>query len=144
MTFRSVVLTAALLAIPVPPAMAACGNTTADSRPAQVVQAQVDAYNAHDVAAFAACYADDASVIDLAGKRPEVKGQAALRQAFAFLGKMPGNFGVDIVKRVVNGPVVIDLEHLHGLPSGKHMPDSLAVYEVRNGKITRLWFPPAT
>jgi hypothetical protein len=90
------------------------------------------------------CYADDASVIDLSGKRPEVKGQAALKQAFAFLGKVPRDFGVDIVKRVVNGPVVIDLEHVHGLPPGKHAPDSLAVYEVRNGKIARLWFPPSS
>lgn len=137
-------LIAALLAAPALPAMAACGKTNADSGPAEVVQAQVDAYNAHDVQAFAACYADDADVVDLSGKRPEVKGQAALKQAFAFLGKVPGDFGVDIVKRVVNGPVVIDLEHLHGLPPGKQMPDSLAVYEVRNGKIARLWFPPPT
>lgn len=125
-------------------AMAACGNTDATSSPAQVVEAQVAAYNAHDVEAFAACYADDVSVVDLSGKRPEVKGQAALRQAFAFLGKVPRDFGVDIVKRVVNGPVVIDLEHLHGLPPGKQMPDSIAVYEVRDGKIARLWFPPPT
>lgn len=137
-------LIAALLAAPALPAMAACGKTNADSGPAEVVQAQVDAYNAHDIQAFAACYADDADVVDLSGKRPKVKGQAALKQAFAFLGKVPGDFGVDIVKRVVNGPVVIDLEHLHGLPPGKQMPDSLAVYEVRNGKIARLWFPPPT
>ncbi|WP_426700273.1 nuclear transport factor 2 family protein [Rhodanobacter sp. Col0626] len=144
MTFRFAGLVAALLAIPVLPAMAACGNTSATSSPAQVVQAQVDAYNAHDIEAFAACYADDTSVIDLSGKRPEIKGQAALKQAFAFLGKVPKDFGVDIAKRVVNGPVVIDLEHLHGLPPGKHAPDSLAVYEVRNGKIAKLWFPPGT
>ncbi|KRE92475.1 hypothetical protein ASG87_00735 [Frateuria sp. Soil773] len=123
---------------------AACGTTDASSRPDQVVQAQVAAYNAHDIEAFAACYADDVSIVDLSGKRPEVKGQAALRKAFAFLDKAPRDFGVDIVKRVVNGPVVIDLEHPHGLPPGKHAPDSLAVYEVRNGKIARLWFPPST
>jgi hypothetical protein len=144
MTFRFAGLVAALLAAPALPAMAACGTTTAASSPAEVIQAQVDAYNAHDVQAFAACYADDASVIDLSGKRPDVKGQAALKQAFAFLGKVPGDFGVDIVRRVVNGSVVIDLEHPHGLPPGKHAPDSLAVYEVRNGKIARLWFPPSS
>lgn len=137
-------LIAALLAAPALPAMAACGKTNAGSSPAEVVQAQVDAYNAHDIQAFAACYADDADVVDLSGKRPEVKGQAALKQAFAFLGKVPRDFGVDIVKRVVNGPVVIDLERLHGLPPGKQTPNSLAVYEVRNGKIARLWFPPPT
>jgi putative hydrolase of HD superfamily len=144
MTLRLAGLIAALLALPSLPTMAACGNTSATSSPAEVVQAQVDAYNAHDIAAFVACYADDASVVDLAGKRPELKGHAALKQAFAFLGKVPKEFGVDIVKRVINGPVVVDLEHLHDLPPGKHLPDSLAVYEVRDGKIAKLWFPPST
>jgi hypothetical protein len=119
MRLRFAGLVAALLALPSLPAMAACGNTSAASSPAEVVQAQVDAYNAHDVEAFATCYADDASVVDLAGKRPEVRGQAALKDAFAFLGRMPRDFGVDIVKRVSNGPVVVDLEHLHGLPPGQ-------------------------
>lgn len=144
MTSPRTVLLAALLASASLPAAAACGNTSATSSPAEVVQAQVDAYNAHDLAAFTACYADDARVIDLSGKRPERKGQAALKQAFAFLGQAPKGFGVDILKRVVNGPVVIDLEHVRGLPPGKHAPDSLAVYEVRDGKIVTLWFPPPT
>ncbi|KGI78063.1 nuclear transport factor 2 family protein [Oleiagrimonas soli] len=145
MSYRLAGLITLLAAAPVYSATAAtCGTTTATSSPAEVVQAQVDAYNAHDIEAFVACYAEDARVIDLSGKRPEVKGQAALKQTFAFLGKVPKNFGVDIVKRVVDGPVVIDLEHLHGLPPGKHAPDSLAVYEVRNGKIVKLWFPPST
>lgn len=143
MAHRTTGLFLLLLAAVASPAMAACGKTDATSTPAEVVQAQVDAYNAHDLEAFAACYADDAQVIDLSGKRPDVTGQAALKKAFAFLDRVPREFGVDIVKRVVNGSVVIDLEHLHGLPEGKSRPDSFAVYEVRGGKIARLWFPPS-
>lgn len=143
MPYRFAVFVAALLGIPATPAAAACGHTLASSGPAEVVQAQVDAYNAHDLESFAACYADDVRIVDLSGRRPDITGQAALKKAYAFLGRVPADFGVDIVKRVVNGPVVIDLEHLRGLPAGRHMPDSLAVYEVRRGKITTLWFPPA-
>lgn len=145
MTFRYALLAVALLSVAASPAKAAsCGHTTATSSPTDVVQAQVEAYNAHDLEAFAACYADDARVIDLAGKRPDVSGQAALRKAYGFLGKVPKAFGVDIVKRVADGPIVIDLEHLHDVPGGKPIPDAFAVYEVHNGKIATLWFPPQT
>ena len=108
-----------------------------------VAQTQVEAYNAHDLDAFAAGHADDARVIELAGKRAEVTGQTALKKAHGFLDRVPKAFGVNIARRVVNGPIVIDLEHLHGVPGGKQIPDAFAVYEVRNGKIATLWFPPS-
>lgn len=118
----------------------ACDNQSGD--PAEVVQAQVKAYNAHDIATFASCYADNVTVTDLSGKRPVVSGVEALKKAYAFLDKVPKAFHVDIVERVVHGPVVIDKERVMGLPADKGQPEALAVYEVRNGKIQNLWLPP--
>ncbi|HEV2622657.1 MAG TPA: nuclear transport factor 2 family protein [Frateuria sp.] len=122
-------------------AHAACGP--AGGSPAQVVQAQVDAYNAHDVDALVACYADDASLEYLSGGHPPIEGRDAIRKAFGFLAGQPQAFGVQIVERIVSGPVVIDLERLHGLPAGNRWPDSTVVYEVRDGRIAKAWFPPA-
>jgi hypothetical protein len=116
-----------------------CGHST---DPAQIVQAQVDAYNAHDIDAFAACYADDTTLIDLSGKRPPVHGMAALKTTFAFLKTAPKDFHVDILQRSVNGPIVVDQERLIGLPPAKGQPQAFAVYEVRDGKIKNVWFPP--
>lgn len=131
------------LALPSVQAVAACGSTTASSRPEEVVQAQVVAYNAHDAAAFAACYTDDARLVGLSGKRPPVTGKAAIKQAYAaLLAKEPEAFGVDILKRTVSGSIVVDLERVHGMAAGKQLPDSFAVYEVHGGKITNVWFPP--
>lgn len=118
----------------------ACGKS---SEPEQVVQAQLEAYNKHDVEAFAACYADDVTINDLSGKRPVIKGIPALKETFAFLNKVPKTFAVTIVKRIVNGPIVIDLEHVIGVPEDKRKPDAIAVYEVRDGKILNVWFPPS-
>ncbi|WP_049620696.1 nuclear transport factor 2 family protein [Frateuria defendens] len=137
-TFRGIGCAFALAALPWQ-AMAACGG--AGATPEQVVAAQVAAYNAHDIEAFAACYADDASLVDLTGKRPVVKGIPALKQTFAFLATKPKGFGVDIVKRIVNGPLVIDQERRLDAPD---KPAAVAVYEVRQGKIQTVWFPPAT
>ena len=111
--------------------------------PEAVVQAQVDAYNSHDVSGFASCYAEDATIRDLSGKRPELHGRDSIRDRYQFLKQRPAGFGVDIIKRVVNGPIVVDVERPHDLPAGTPQPpDSIAIYEVRNGMIVNVWFPP--
>ncbi|MFK2877862.1 nuclear transport factor 2 family protein [Rhodanobacter hydrolyticus] len=134
------ILSVSILALLHPLSALACANKSND--PAEVVQAQVDAYNAHDVATFASCYADDVTVADLGGKRPAITGVVALKRGYAFLATAPKEFRVVIVQRVVNGPVVVDQERLMGLPPGKGQPEAVAVYEVRDGKIRHVWFPP--
>jgi putative hydrolase of HD superfamily len=136
-------LAAALLTLAPLHAWAACGATDAKSSPAQVVQAQVDAYNAHDIDALVACYAKDASLSFLDGEHPSTHGRDAIRTVFGFLARQPKAFHVEIVQRTATGPVVVDLERLHGLPPGKHLPDAFAIYEVRDGLIAKVWFPPS-
>ncbi|RUL75418.1 nuclear transport factor 2 family protein [Dyella choica] len=138
-TFAKLVSLSALLML-LPLSAMACGNKAAD--PVKVVQEQVDAYNAHDIDAFAACYADNATIRDLSGKRPVITGIAALKTTFAFLAKVPKDYHVDIVQRTVTGPTVVDHERVMGLPAGKGQPEAIAVYEVRDGKIQNVWFPP--
>lgn len=117
----------------------ACGTS---NDPAQVVQAQIDAYNTHDIDTFAACYAENVTITDLSGKRAATKGVPALKSTYAFLAKMPKEFHVEILQRVVTGPIVVDKERVVGLPAGKAQFDAMAVYEVRDGKILNVWFPP--
>jgi hypothetical protein len=137
---RMKTLSVCMLAMLCPLSVMACDNKADD--PVSVVQAQVDAYNAHDVARFASCYADNVSITDLGGKRPAVLGTAALKQAYAFLATKPKEFRVEIIQRVANGPIVVDQEQVMGLPADKGQPKALAVYEVRDGKIQKVWFPP--
>lgn len=118
---------------------ATCG-TSPD--PERVVQAQLDAYNAHDIDAFAACYADDATIYNLAANKAPRKGIPALREDYAFLAQVPKGFRAEIVKRIVSGPIVVDHERPVGLPADKRAIDAIAVYEVRDGKILNVWFPP--
>lgn len=118
---------------------AACG-TSPD--PERVVQAQLEAYNAHDIDAFAACYADEVTIYNLSANKAPRKGIPALREDYAFLTRVPKEFRAEIVKRMVNGPIVVDHERIVGLPEGKRAPDAIAVYEVRDGKILNVWFPP--
>ncbi len=125
----------------------AAPTCSSSSDPAAVVQAQVDAYNKHDVETFLSCYADDATVYWLDGHKLPVKGKKALRDEFAFLGRIlpaEAGFGVDIVMKTITGPTIANVEHMRGLPPGApQMPDTLVIYEVRNGTILNAWFAPA-
>lgn len=128
------------LALVLWPALSRACVVSAD--PVTVVQAQLEAYNAHDVNAFASCYAQDVSVVDLSGKRPVVRGIPALKKAYTFLATVPASFRVEVVKRIVSGSIVVDHERVLGLPADKGKPEAVAVYEVRDGRILNVWFPP--
>lgn len=117
----------------------ACGDA---SDPASVVDAQVAAYNAHDINAFAECYAADVQIHDLSGRYPVRHGQVELKKAYSFLHKVPEEFRVQVVRRIVSGPIVVDHERILGLPEKEGTPEAVAIYEVRNGRIAQAWFPP--
>jgi len=107
--------------------------------PAAVVQRQLDAYNAHDLAAFAACYADDAALWRMPAAVPAMTGRAALA---AFYGSerfnRPG-LRADLVGRLVVGGKVIDHERIVGLDESPR--EAIAVYAVgADGLIATAWF----
>ena len=67
------------------------------STPEAVVQAQVEAYNSHDVGGFADRYAEQAAILDLSGKRPDLDGRDKIRDHYKFLKEGPAGYGADIV-----------------------------------------------
>ena len=137
---RSAVVLGLMTAVSFPLPAQGCGESTA---PEAVVQTQVDAYNAHDIERFLQCYADDITIHDLSGKDPPVKGIAELRKDYEWLSKAPREFRVQIIKRVTVGRIVVDVERVLGLPKDKGTPEVVAIFEVRDGKIRNVWFPPS-
>ena len=117
-----------------------CGKSTA---PEAVVQTQVDAYNAHDIEKFVQCYAHDIAIHDLSGKESPTKGIAELRKDYEWLAKAPKDYRVQIVNRLIVGRIVIDVERVLGLPKENGTPEVVAIFEVRDGKIKNVWFPPS-
>jgi hypothetical protein len=137
---KSVAVLGLLIAVLLPLPAQGCGESTA---PEAVVQTQVDAYNAHDIERFVQCYADDITIHDLSGKEPPVKGIAELRKAYEWLAKAPREYRVQIINRVTVGRIVADVERVLELSKDKGTPELLAVFEVRDGKIKNVWFPPS-
>ena len=108
-------------------------------QPEAVVQRQLEAYNAHDIDAFLATYSPDIEVFTLGGER-QSQGLDAMRARYGKMFKDVPQLHCDISRRIVQGNVVVDHEHLTGLPNGGTV-DAIAIYEVRRGKIRRVWFP---
>lgn len=121
-----------------PSAHAGCGNS---SDPWAVVHAQDLAYNAHDVDAFAECYSNDIIISNLAGEKPIV-GIPALKGTYSFLKTAPKDFHTIYLNKIINGPIVIVLEQAFNPPKKNWSEKSIAIYEVRNGKIVHLWIAP--
>ena len=103
-----------------------------------VVQRQLDAYNARDLEALLAVYAEDAEVFE----HPSTllaAGRAALRERFAARFREP-NLHAHLLKRIVSGIFAVDHERVvRTFAEGPGELDLVMLYEVREGKIRRAW-----
>ncbi len=109
--------------------------------PESVVQRQLDAYNAKDVAALLAIYADDAEIFEHPAKLL-VRGTAALRERFTARFQEP-NLHATLQRRIVMGSFVVDHEIItRTFPEGLGTLEVVMIYEVAAGRIARSWTVP--
>jgi uncharacterized protein (TIGR02246 family) len=104
----------------------------------ELVQRQVDAANARDAPAFAACYAEDAAVLNADGS-VMVSGRSGIEEFYAQMFRTSPHFRVEVPTRIAVGDWVIDEESvsgivLEGFPS--HMSAAI-VYRVSEGLIAQ-------
>jgi hypothetical protein len=112
---------------------------TLSSAPESVVQRQLDAYNARDVNALMATYADDAQQFEHPATLL-VSGAAQLRERITARFREP-NLHARLIRRIVMGQVVIDHEEVsRTFPEGTGKIELVAIYEVRDGKISTARF----
>ncbi|WP_421240411.1 nuclear transport factor 2 family protein [Aeromonas enteropelogenes] len=104
----------------------------------QPVQAQLEAYNAHDIEAFLACFSEQFKAYRMPAESPSTVGKEALRTFYAEHRFNNPLLKAELLSRTVLGNKVFDHERIHGLS-----PDpieSVAVFEVENGLIQTAWF----
>ena len=109
---------------------------------ADLAAAQLLAYNAHDIEAFVACYAEDVHVLDAEGQ-PTLVGREAFRAAYARLFTEWHEVGAAVDQRLVAEPHVIDLERWWRVrpADGQRLEGTvLARYTVKNGLIATVQF----
>jgi uncharacterized protein (TIGR02246 family) len=105
--------------------------------PIEVVAAQLDAYNAQDLDAFCALFAEDCVIADFNGAVTQT-GLAAVRERYARLFAQYPENRARIVNRIAVGDIVVDLEDITR-SAAEHFT-AAAIYTVRNGRIARVDF----
>jgi hypothetical protein len=109
--------------------------------PEAVVQRQLDAYNARDVDALLAIYADDAQTFE----HPSTliaTGTAALRERFLLRFEEP-NLHAQLLSRIVMGNRVVDHEVVtRTFPEGMGTIELIMIYEVQGDRISKAWLMP--
>jgi hypothetical protein len=103
-----------------------------------VVQAQVDAYNAHDLDSFVRFYSPDAAYVRHDDNSVLFQGHDAIREAYGALFRNHPAVRVEIANRIALGRFVIDLEHITGRSDTGEMW-IVAIYEVSDDLIQKVW-----
>ena len=106
--------------------------------PEAIVQRQLEAFNARDVDALLAVYAEDAEMFEHPARRV-ARGSAGLRARFITRFQEP-NLRATLLKRIVSGNTVVDHESvLRTFPEGPGRIELVMIYEVKDGRIARAW-----
>lgn len=103
-----------------------------------IVQRQLNAYNARDLEAFISTYHPDVRLYDFPDKLVR-EGHAALRQVYGRMFQQMPDLHARVQRRIAMGNHIIDEEIVTGLPEGRTL-SATAIYEVRDGLISRVWF----
>jgi hypothetical protein len=105
--------------------------------PVELAEQQLAAYNAHNLQAFVRPYADDVEIYDLSTNKLKIKGKEAMRKHYSFLANAE-ILHCNLLNRIVDGNFVIDQEEIF-IKNAKRY--GVAIYEVKEGKIIKVWFP---
>lgn len=114
------------------------GRIMAQESAEQLAQAQLDAYNARNIEAFLAPYAEDVAVYTFP-QNLQYRGKAEMRATYASMFEDLPDLYCTLVSRMVQGDVVIDQESVV-FRSGEPPLKAIAIYKIRNGKITEVYF----
>ena len=107
-----------------------------DVSPEDIVQKQLDAYNARDIDAFMATYTNNIKLYNF----PETlrsEGEEPMRKSFASYFKNTPDLNCRLLKRMVIGNKVIDHEFI---TANGNTFKAIAIYEVENGLISKVTF----
>ena len=105
--------------------------------PVDIVQRQVDAYNARDLDRFVAEYSDRIVVVRMPATEPAIVGKIQLAEFYATQRFNRPGLHAQIVNRIVLGNKVIDHERIAGVHATPF--DIVVIYEIVGTLIERVW-----
>ena len=98
----------------------------------------VEKWNDRDLPRLIALYEETAAIYELPLPDPVASGEDALRERFEKTWEAGGGARLEVTRRLAAGPWVIYLTRGVLDPDGKPA-ETLAIYQIRDGRIRRLW-----
>lgn len=105
-----------------------------------LAQAQLEAYNRHDLNAFCACYHPEVKVVSLADDRVISHGIDEFREKYRIRFSSSPELRCELKSRIVLEASVIDEELVSGSSGTTGTSHVVAIYGFRDGLIDRVWF----
>jgi imidazolonepropionase-like amidohydrolase len=106
--------------------------------PENLVQQQVNGYNARNIQAFLKPYSENFEIYNFPNKLL-YKGKNKIKPGYESLFRSSPNLHCEILNRTVFGNTVIDHERVTGIP-GIEKLESVAIYKINKGKIDKVYF----
>jgi hypothetical protein len=120
------------------PALLAAAPTPKNLSPAGTVERQIELFNAHDLEGFLALFAEELEVAELPAGATAPYGKARLRELYAGRFKANPDLHASAQAQLVSGDFVIQREKISGR-AGKEPLVATTIYQVKGGKIVRMW-----
>jgi len=126
--------------------LGACATVPASKAPlspeAALVQRQLDAYNAHDLEGFLATYSPDIEIFDLGLAEAQSVGIPAMRDIYGRMFESMPHLRCELGNRISDGAYIVDHEICTLWEPGETPSRAIAIYQVEDNLIRRVWFAP--
>ena len=106
--------------------------------PEQVVQKNVESYNARDIRRFMETFSPDISLYSFPEAEPMLEGLNAIENFYRKLFDASPNLHSTVLKRIVFKNKIIDHESIAGRLGSDNVIEIVVIYEINDGKIFRL------
>ncbi|WP_257391834.1 nuclear transport factor 2 family protein [Mesobacillus jeotgali] len=110
-----------------------------EKTPAMLAQQQLDAYNNQDLEEFLSVYSEDVKIMEFPTNTITTCGIEEMRNRYGKLFKEHPNNHAELLARIVHDNKVVDHELVTGRENSEPKK-AVAIYEVINGKIAKVWF----
>jgi hypothetical protein len=104
----------------------------------KIVQANLDAYNAHDIELFMSFFSDDIAMYNFKDSKQTASGINEVRAIYEPYFKASPNLHSKILKRTVFDNKVIDHEYITGASGSSDPFEIVLIYEVEDTKIVKM------
>lgn len=121
------------------PALLVATPTPKNLSPAGTVQRQIEMFNAHDLEGFLGLFSEGFEVAEIPASAVGPRNKAWFREIYTERFKSSPDLHASAKAQMLHGDFVIQKERIDGRAGKKETLETVVIYQVKAGKIVRMW-----